>query len=84
MDYDAVAEERKYSEILRGHPTRSEDKVEAGKHTILVFFDYTTSPRLQALDTAQGLAYLHRLSPPVCHGDIKGVGALRRADLTLT
>lgn len=28
----------------------------------------------QVIDTAQGLQYLHGLSPPVCHGDIKAVG----------
>lgn len=29
-----------------------------------------------AADTAKGLAYLHSLSPPICHGDIKAANVL--------
>ncbi|KAG8891466.1 hypothetical protein FRB99_003582, partial [Tulasnella sp. 403] len=32
--------------------------------------------RLEALDTAKGLHYLHNLDPPVCHGDIKSLNVL--------
>lgn len=30
---------------------------------------------VKVLDTIRGLEYLHTLSPPVCHGDIKAVGS---------
>lgn len=32
-----------------------------------------TNGSSQVADTARGLAYLHGLSPPVCHCDIKSV-----------
>lgn len=41
---------------------------------LLVILDLPASPK--AHDIASGLAYLHSLEPPVCHGDIKPVSLL--------
>jgi hypothetical protein len=34
---------------------------------------------LQAIDTAEGMRYLHELDPPIVHADIRGVGSFALA-----
>ena len=77
MIVNAVPGEGEPFEIFVYNEAVETDPAGSSGHNPQILSDMKLITEFKVLDVTEGLAYLHSLTPRVCHGDLKPVSTLK-------